>query len=453
MSNKGRKPRGMSRRSMLKLTTALAVTTAGGSLLSAFKGSSTASAAAPAVVGGKKLTIWFGQSFLEAMDKRLGSMFQDYGKERGVEIDFIITPSAQLPQRLAAAIQGKNPPDICYQYDSDTQYYRGQNQLVEVTDVWTDLKKKGGEVYPAAEATISWDSKAWSIPFGINPWPVHARKDLLDKAGLKYPATWDEFIETCKKIQHPPQVYGYGMCLGKNDDCNCNFINLMWTFGAQMQTKDNKPSFNTPETRKAFALIADMYTKHKIIPPGAINWDNAGNNNAYQSDQCVFVQNPASVLAWCQVNKPQLAEATTLANIPAGPAGSFGQVDCWAMSIFKDSKAQDVAKEALAYVMEPNRYDEFIQMAAGRYVPVYKKLTNTKFWKESKFYHTYPGLAETGRIMAYAGQPTAAFGEVLRNYLIPDALQSVIVQGVSVDNAVNEADKKIQAIYKKHGFI
>jgi len=27
------------------------------------------------------------------------------------------------------------------------------------------------------------------------------------------------------------------------------------------------------------------------------------------------------------------------------------------------------------------------------------------------------------------------------------------VQGVSVDDAVNEADKKIQAIYKKHGVI
>ncbi len=125
MSDKGRKPRGMSRRSMLKLTTALAATTTGGKLLSAFNASSTASAAAPAVVKGKKLTIWFGQSFLESMDKKLGSMFQDYGKEKGVEIDFIITPSAQLPQKLAAAIQGKNPPDICYQYDSDTQYYRG----------------------------------------------------------------------------------------------------------------------------------------------------------------------------------------------------------------------------------------------------------------------------------------------------------------------------------------
>jgi multiple sugar transport system substrate-binding protein len=406
---------------MLKLTTALAATTAGGKLLSTVGASSTASAAAPAVVRGKKLTIWFGQSFLESMDKRLGSMFQDYGKEKGVEIDFIITPSAMLPQRLAAAIQGKNPPDICYQYDSDTQYYRGQNQLVEVTDVWDELKKKGGEVYPAAEATISWDSKAWSIPFGINPWPLHSRKDLLDKAGLKFPANWDEFIETCKKIQHPPQVYGYGMCLGKNDDNNCNFINLMWTFGAQMQTKDNKPSFNTPETRKAFALVADMYTKHKIIPP--------------------------------VINKPALAEATVLANIPAGPAGSFAQVDCWAMSIFKDSKAQDAAKEALAYVMEPNRYDEFIQLAAGRYVPVYKKLTNTKFWKENRYYNTYPGLAESGRIMSYAGQPTAAFGEVLRSYALADAIQSVIVQGVSVDTAVNEADKKIQAIYKKHGFI
>jgi len=167
----------------------------------------------------------------------------------------------------------------------------------------------------------------------------------------------------------------------------------------------------------------------------------------------IWTANAASIMAWCQINKPALAEATVLANLPAGPAGSFGLVDCWAMSIFKDSKAQDAAKEALAYVMEPNRYDEFIQIAAGRYVPVYKKLTNTKFWKESKFYHTYPGLAETGRIMAFAGQPTAAFGEVLRNYVLADALQSVIVQGVSVDNAVNEADKKIQAIYKKHGFI
>ncbi|HWT80259.1 MAG TPA: extracellular solute-binding protein, partial [Candidatus Methylomirabilis sp.] len=328
------------------------------------------------------------------MDKKLGAMFQDYGKANGVEIDFIITPSAQLPQKLAAAIQGKNPPDICYQYDSDTQYYRGQNQLVEVTDVWNDLKKKGGEVYPAAEATVMWESKAWSIPFGINPWPVHARKDLLEKAGLKYPANWDEFVETCKKIQHPPQLYGYGPCLGKNDDNNCNFIHMMWTFGAQMQTKDNKPAFNTPETRKAFTLMADMYTKHKIIPPGAINWDNAGNNNAYQSEQCAFIQHPASVLAWLQINKPALAEATMLANLPAGPAGSFAEVDCWAMSIFKDSKAQDAAKGALAYVMEPNRYEEFIQMAAGRYVPIYKKLTNTKFWKEDKFYHTYPGLAE-----------------------------------------------------------
>ncbi len=428
---------------MLKLTAAAA---AGGAVLPAF---------APAVraASGKKLTIWMGQSFLEALDKKLGALFQDYGKEKGVDVEFLITPSAQLPQKLAAAIQGKNPPDICYMYDADTQYYRGQNQLVDLTDVWSGLKKKGGDVYPAAEATVMWQSNAWSIPMAINPWPVHARKDLLDKAGLKYPATWDEFIEVCKKIQHPPQLYGYGPCLGKNDDNNINFIQIMWTFGAQMQTKDNKPAFNSPETRKAIALIQDMYTKHKIIPPGAINWDNAGNNNAYQSEQVGFIQNAASVLAWCLVNKPALAENTLLANIPAGPAGSFGMVDCWALAVFKDSKVQDIAKEALAYVMEPERYDGFIQEAAGRYVPVYKKLTVTKFWKENKYYHTFPGLAESGRIMAYPGQPTAAFGEVLRDYVLADAIQSVIVQGVSIDQAVTTADKKIQAAYKKHGFI
>ena len=86
-------------------------------------------------------------------------------------------------------------------------------------------------------------------------------------------------------------------------------------------------------------------------------------------------------------------------------------------------------------------------------MPVYKKLTNTKFWKENKYYHTFPAMAETGRIMAYPGQPTAAFGEVLRGYVLADAIQAVIVQGASIEEAVGAADKKIQAIYKKHGFI
>lgn len=462
--------RRLSRRSLLRLTASLAVTTAGANLLSACSpaaappaatqapapttaGAPAPTTAAPATGAPRKITIWMGQSFLEALDKKFGSLFEDYGKENNVEVDFQITPSAQLPQKLAAAIQGRNPPDICYMYDSDTQYYRGQNQLVDVSDVWESLKKAGGEVYPAAEATVSWEGKAWSIPVGVNPWPLHSRKDLLDKAGLSYPENWDAFVEACKAIQSPPQLYGYGLCLGKNDDMNCNFIQIMWTFGAQMQTEDNKPAFNTPETRDAFQLVADMYKTHKIIPPGAINWDNAGNNNAYQSGQAAFVSNPSSVLAWLQTNNQELAEGTILANIPAGPAGSFGEVDCWAMAIFKDSKVQDLAKEALAYVMEPERYAAYIEVAAGRYVPIYKKLTDNKFWKEDRYYNTYPQIAETGRIMAYPGQPTAAFGEVLRAYVLPDAMQAILVQDQSVDDAVNAADEKIQAIYKKHGFI
>ena len=473
MSDTESRDRRISRRSLLKLAAVLAGTAAGGSVLSACSSSAPATSApssaattapaaaapaaaassAPAVAKGQKLTIWMGQSFLESLDKQFGTLFQDYGKTKGIEVDYQIVPSAQLPQKLAAAIQGKNPPDISYLYDSDTMYYMGQNQLVDVTDVWDGLKKKGGDVYAPAADTIAWQNKAWSIPVAINPWPVHARKDLLDKAGLKYPDTWDAFVTACQKIQNPPGLYGYGPCLGKNDDANDNIIQIMWTFGAQMQTKDNKPSFNTPETRKAFQFIADMYTKDKIIPPGAINWDNSGNNNAYQSGQVAFASNPSSILVWLQQNKPDLAKATILANIPAGPAGSFGEVDCWALGIFKDSKVQDVAKEALAYVMDPAQYGKYIDLAAGRYVPIYKKMTDTQFWKTDPYYNTYPNIADTGRIMAYAGQPTPAFGEVMRGYIITDCIQAIIVQGQSVDAAVNAADQKIQAIYKKHGVI
>ena len=69
-----------------------------------------------------------------------------------------------------------------------------------------------------------------------------------------------------------------------------------------------------------------MFNKHKIIPKGAIAWDNTGNNKAYQSRQVIFVLNPTSIYAYLAESDKELYNVTGLLPMPAGPAGAIEEL-------------------------------------------------------------------------------------------------------------------------------
>ena len=88
---------------------------------------------------------------------------------------------------------------------------------------------------------------------------MHTRLDLLEKAKVDYPKTWDEFIETSKKIQAPPRLYAFGMCLGLVEDTTDNVMNLLWCYGGKMVEADNKTVvMNSPENAAGVKMIEAM---------------------------------------------------------------------------------------------------------------------------------------------------------------------------------------------------
>ena len=160
------------------------------------------------------------------------------------------------------------------------------------------------------------------MPLAVNPWPVHARLDLLEQAKLEYPKTWDEFVETSKKIQSPPRLFAFGMCLGLVEDTTDNVMNLLWCYGGKMVEADNKTvAMNSAENVAGLKVMEAMFKTHKIIPPGAISWDDSGNNKAYQSKQAAFVMNPSSIYAYLDGNDKDLQKVTGLFPVPRRPRG------------------------------------------------------------------------------------------------------------------------------------
>src|SRR4029077_14837343 len=107
-----------------------------------------AGAAAPAAAGksnGTKLTVWGWQSFTPEGDKALGDMMTAWGSANKTAVEYVVVENAQFPQKLAAAVEAKAPPDIAMLTGaSNVQDYARRAQFAEVTDVWNDVSKQAG---------------------------------------------------------------------------------------------------------------------------------------------------------------------------------------------------------------------------------------------------------------------------------------------------------------------
>src|SRR5215813_7497970 len=229
-----------------------------------------------------KLVVWNPAALAPQVDKIMQEQCYAYAKQAGIkdsEIDYQIIGGPQLIPKLVASLEAGNPPDITRLGGGYAQLYRSQGHLLEVTDIVNKMQKQAGGLYPAALPGVMHQGKAWAVPQSLSPWPLVTRLDLLEQAKVDPPKTWEEFVEVCKKLQKPPKLTGFGLCLGLQNDTDNNVMNIIWCYGGKLVETDNKTvALHSKGTIAAVQLIADMYAKHKIVPKGAISWDNTGNN-------------------------------------------------------------------------------------------------------------------------------------------------------------------------------
>ena len=171
--------------------------------------------------------------------------------------------------KLVAALEAGIPPDVCRGGQGQGALYRAQGHLIEVTDIVDKMQQVPGGLFDASLKAVMHKGKAYGIPQSVSPSPLVTRLDILEAAKVDPPKTWDEFIEVCKRLQKPPKLLGFGMCLGLTTDTEGNVMDVIWGHGGKLVEADDKTvALNSPGTVQAVKLIADMYLKHKIIPKG-----------------------------------------------------------------------------------------------------------------------------------------------------------------------------------------
>ena len=422
--------------------------------------------------------VWAGQGFIPEEDVAFRKTVADYEKASGNKIEFSIMPFMALNQKAISALTSGEVPDLIIHGAPETILPQNawDDKLVDVSDVVEEYKSLLSET--ALLASSFYNSVTKRRSFYLAPVkqacaPFHIWGDLVTKAGFKLadaPKTWDAFWDFFKPVQTElrakgmRKLYGIGLqitTVGPNDGNNLFAHFLIANGGQDIVTKDGKLHTDDPKVREAairsITFMTNLY-KDGFVPPEALTWNDADDNNAYHEKLFVmdFDGTLSTELAMIKNRKAYYEEMVVMGlpnrndgtPMPAvvGAGGGF---------IPKGAKNVAVAKDFMKYFMRPEVINENLKGGLGRWVPVISSIVKEDpWWLDPSDPHRSPYVHEAplGPTLPTYNGFNPAWGQVSAEQLWGQAHADVIKNGMTPQAAVDKAFRRAEAIFTKFTF-
>lgn len=404
---------------------------------------------APAVITKRKMTYWGGLIFSDAANKMQVARIQEWGKQSNVDIDVVMINQNETNTKVSAAVESKTMPDAL-DMGLEMSMLLGTSGKLEALDALYDKigQAHGGWIKSTAQAmnpAVMGGARV-GIPFGASGNLLNIRKDALDKAGQPMPKTWAELKDVAEKVNKPP-LYAMGFALSNVGDGNVQ-VQVLQSYGGRVADDAGKKcTIKSAETRLYLEWVTDAYKKG-LFPPGVTTWDGAGDNNAYQSGQAVFIANPGSVYLWMKQNDKDLLASSAYSALPAGPKGRISPLGPNLRTIPKGGKNVDAAKDLLEALAEKAYMSEYFKVAI--YGPVLTEQIAFDVFKQDVFYSGLSDLAQNGTGPAFPDVNNVAYADFNNNFIVPKMIQRVVIDKWDLDRAMDEAQKAGDAVYAKY---
>src|SRR5215472_4333555 len=450
----------LTRRSVLRNSLALA---AAGSLARPYIANAAAATA----------EVWWAQGFVPEEDIGFKKVVADYEKSSGNTIELSIVPFAPLRQKIVAAAQSGIVPDMLYATPAEiTALYAWEDKLVDVSDVIESQKEEFTETaLLSAYCYNSVDRKRsyYGVPFTTDVLPNHIWRPLVEKAGYKIediPKTWDAFYDFFKDVQKKLRaqgtrnVYGMGLNVTTNGGDPNNVYNyFLIAYGGQdIVTKDGKLHLDDPKVReaaiKALTYPATAY-KEGFVPPGAINWNDADDNNAFHAKQIVMDLDGTISTEVAVIHKEEdyngiVTMGLALSN-EGKPVASLAAVQYGCIP--KGAKNAAVAKDFLKHLIQPKVVNERLKAGLGRFLAAMPSVVkNDPFWLDLKDPHvvSYVQQGVLGPTVPNFWVFNPAVAQVQNEHVWSVGWVDIMRDGMAPEKAAEKAFKRIEEIFAKY---
>jgi multiple sugar transport system substrate-binding protein len=416
-------------------------------------------------------TVWWVQGFAEEEDVAFKKMVTEYEKASGNTIDYSIIPYAPERQKIISAVTSGAVPDLFQNNPFEiVALFAWDNKLIDVSDVVNTQKEEYTEAallsaycYNGVEKRRSY----YGVPYTAGVSANHIWRSLVEKAGYKIediPKTWDDYYGFFKGVQKKLReqgtrnVYALGFQVTTNGvDPNSTFNNFLIAYGGQnIVTKDGKLHLDNPQVREA-AIKALTYPtaayKEGFVPPSAINWNDADDNNAFHAKTIVMDLDGSISTEVAIYNKKEEYDDIVTMGLALSNDGKPvpSQARTTAGLIPKGAKNVAVAKEFLKYLIEPKVVNEYLKVGLGRNVPCMPSIVKgDPWWFADPHRKAYTTQAVLGPTIADYWAFNPAYAQVQNEHVWPTGWADIMQNGVTPQAAAEKAFKRIEEIFAKY---
>jgi multiple sugar transport system substrate-binding protein len=418
-------------------------------------------------------TVWWTQGSAEEEDISFKKIVADYEKASGNTIDYSIMPYAPLRQKIVSAVTSGLVPDLFQNNPAEIiALYAWDDKLVDVSDVvetqkeeYTDTALLTVRCYNNVEKKRSY----YGVPYTVGASMNHIWRPLVEKAGYQMsdiPKTWDAFYDFFKEVQKKLRaqgmrnVYGLGFQLAAiGGDSNARANDFLIAYGGQdIVTKDGKLHLDDPQVREAAIKMLTYPTaayKEGFVPPGAINWNDFDDNNAFHAKTIVMdiegsLSTEVAIIKNQQDYNDIVVMRLPLSNdgkpVPAQQGSLCGLIP-------KGAKNVAVAKDFLKYLIQPNILNELLKTGLGRNLPAMPAIVkHDPWWFDPKEPHRVAyvrqGLFSPTVPTFWTSNP--AYAHVQNEHLWQTAWSEIMIGGATPQAAATKAFKRVEEIFAKY---
>ena len=424
------------------------------------------------------LVVWWEKGQYVQEDAAVTEIIAAFEQKTGKQVELVFYPHDDLPTKVLAALTSGQPPDFVFGFDMD--YYYGQWAYEgRLADLAEAIRPYASLFFPdSLERSTMFDATTgrrgvYSLPMGRTTNHVHVWKSLLNQAGFTLndvPKEWEAFWSFwCDQVQPAARlatgrddVYGVGLAMsaGAGGDTVVEFTQFVSAYEADYVTREGKLVIDDPEIRRRLIRTMDSYTaiyRKGCTPPDAVGWDNHGNNQAFLAQTVVMTVNGTlSIPNALRAERPEdYYKNTATIEWPNDASGQPLAVftGFFEAAVFKSGRNIATAKEFVDFLVGEGWLAHWLDFSKDRLLPPMPKLLDAPFWLDPSDPHPMASAMQfLTHPQAYPYETVSGewrHRRVGAENVWGKAIHRVVTEGISPEQAVDEAIARIKQILKE----
>ena len=355
----------------------------------------------------------------------MNKVISNFEKENpNIKIKWIDVPFSEGEKRTLASVLSNNPPDLVNLNPDFSALLAQKGALEEIPETQTT------QYISEVVESLKYNGKIYSLPWYATSAITIYNKNLLNKADVNIPKSFEELGKIAPKIKSHTNAYVFLPNLSEND----TMLKILNKYGV-----NSAETINSQKSVAVFELFKNLYIKD-LIPKESITQTHREALEKYMSENIVLFQAGANFLNMIKENAP-----TTYKHTDVAPqiVGELGQNDFSLMNFVIPLRAkhkQEALKFALYLTNEEN------QLELGKLTNV---LAVNKKALQNQFYTTYTNDDLLAKARVISAKQLNKIQPVLKternqkeiNTIINSAVQEILLNKAETPSILDRVSK------------